>query len=152
LTSWRQVTGWFITHCGYNSAVESLSAGVPLYVSCSVSGNLSNEHCRICWDFAADQPVVALTLSSHLNAAYQLFEVRTGPHGLKPIHRTGKAPEGTVEAVRKEITDVLEKMRGADGAAKRANAEKIREELARTQQEGGRAYQGLMSLVADLSA
>ncbi|EIN06307.1 UDP-Glycosyltransferase/glycogen phosphorylase [Punctularia strigosozonata HHB-11173 SS5] len=131
------VTGWFITHCGQNSASESLAAGVPL----------------IAWDFAADQPVTALGLTV-LGVAYQLFEVRAPPHGLKPIHRLGtdKHLTGTVDAVRTEITELLTKMKGDDGAEKRRNARRVRAELEASMAEGGRARGEMHRLIADLAA
>ncbi|EIN06280.1 UDP-Glycosyltransferase/glycogen phosphorylase [Punctularia strigosozonata HHB-11173 SS5] len=127
-------TGWFLTHAGYNSAMEGMSSGIPM----------------ICWDFSADQPLVAATLSSVLDVAYQLFEVRTGPEGLRPIYRTGKAPEGTIEAVRRELAEVLDKMRGEDGARKRENVKMIQQELTATVREGGRARQAFVQLLDDL--
>jgi hypothetical protein len=69
---------------------------------------------------------------------------------MKPLHRTGTAPEGTLEAVRREITDILDKMRGQDGATKRANAEKIRDALVATTQEGGQGRNALIRLLDDL--
>jgi hypothetical protein len=104
---------------------------------------------RICWDFIGDQPIVAATLSANLHVAYQLVEVRTGKQGMKPLYRTGKAPEGTLEAVRREIIDVLDKMGGQDGATKRAGAEKIRDALIATTQEGGQGRKALISLLDD---
>ncbi|KAL5522564.1 hypothetical protein ACEPAG_8581 [Sanghuangporus baumii] len=105
----HKVCGWMLTHAGQNSITEALSAGVPM----------------ICWPFDADQPVNAVYIASVLNAGYELFEVRTDA-GLRPIHRLGdRKPEGTVEAVRREFTDILEKMKGEDGAVKRANARKL---------------------------
>ena len=39
----------------------------------------------------------------------------------------GCAPESTVEAVRREFTEALEKAKGEDGRNKRDNAEKLRQ-------------------------
>ncbi|EIN06267.1 UDP-Glycosyltransferase/glycogen phosphorylase [Punctularia strigosozonata HHB-11173 SS5] len=130
----HKAIGWFLTHSGQNSVIESLSAGVPM----------------ICWDFFGDQPVNAVVLSVNLNVAYQLLEVRSGPYARKPIYRTGKAPEGTPEALRREFVDILEKAKGADGDAKRAKAERIRDELFATTREGGQARQALVHLLDDL--
>ena len=68
---------------------------------------VSQFHCRICWPFLGDQPYIALHASANLNVAYELFEVRSGP-GRGPVHRLGRAPEGTVDAVRRRL-------RGVDG-------------------------------------
>ncbi|EIN06282.1 hypothetical protein PUNSTDRAFT_106519 [Punctularia strigosozonata HHB-11173 SS5] len=112
-------TGWLLTHAGYNSAMEGLSSGIlMLFIQTLNRGN---------------QPVVAATLSSTLDVAYQLFE-----DGLRPIHRTGKAPESTVDAVRREFAEVLDKMRGEDGTKKRQNVKRIQQELIATVREGGR--------------
>lgn len=103
-------TGWFVTHAGFNSVVESIYAGVPM----------------ICWPFAAEQPLNAIQLTENLGVAYELLEVRTGD-GLRPIYRTGKAPAGTLDAVRAEAAAVLDKAFGADGEAKRAKVRELRE-------------------------
>lgn len=124
-----QATGWFVTHGGFNSIVESVYAGVPMYVRLDPSRctiKLSSSHHRICWPFSADQPLNTVHLTENLDVAYELLEVRTGD-GLKPVYRTGKAPIGTLEAVRAEAAAVLEKAFGGDGDRKRANIRKIRE-------------------------
>jgi hypothetical protein len=109
-------------------------------------------HRRICWDFAADQPVIATYLSRSLNVAYHLLEVRTGANATRPASRTGKVPEGSISAVKREVSSVVEMMRGEDGATKRQNVEKIRDALAQTTQDGGYAYQSLVKLLDDLHA
>ena len=102
------MTSWFLTHCGFNGVVESISAGVPM----------------ICWPFGAEQPVNALHITHNLDVAYELFEVRSG-HGLKPLHRTAAAPIATEESLRAEANEVLERAFGEDGARKRANVAKL---------------------------
>ncbi|KAL5480863.1 hypothetical protein ACEPAI_9803 [Sanghuangporus weigelae] len=105
----HKACGWMLTHAGQNSITEALSAGVPM----------------ICWPFDADQPVNAVYIAFVLNVGYELFEVRTDA-GLRPVHRLGdRKPEGTVEAVKREFSETLEKMKGEDGAVKRANARKL---------------------------
>ena len=106
---------------------------------------------RICWPFAADQPTNAARLSSVLYVAYELFEVRTGENGLKPIRRLGRAPVGTIEAVREEAHTVLDKAFGADGAGKRANAQALAREAAKAWDEEGPARRDLRRFVATLT-
>ena len=106
---------------------------------------------RICWPFIADQPTNAARLSCLLDVAYELFEVRTGESGLKPIHRLGRAPVGTIEAVREEAHTVLDKAFGADGARKRANAQALAREAAKAWDEEGPARRDLRRFVATLT-
>ncbi|KAL7281208.1 hypothetical protein ACG7TL_004516 [Trametes sanguinea] len=105
-------TGWFVTHGGHNSVLESLSAGIP----------------QIFWPHEADQPVNAAHLTENLDAAYELIEVRTGL-GLKPIFRNGRTPAGTLDAVQAEARDVLTRAFGDEGAEKRARLLKLREAI-----------------------
>ena len=106
---------------------------------------------RICWPYDADQPTNATRLSSVLDVAYELFEVRTEPYGLKPIHRLGRAPIGTIEAVRDEAHTVLTNAFGEDGARKRGNMKKLQEAVLSSWNEDGRARRDLRRLIATLS-
>ena len=83
--------------------------------------------------------------------AYELFEVRTGENGLKPIYRLGRAPVGTSDAVRDEARSVLEKAFGEDGARKSANMKKLQGEVLRTWDEDGPAKKDLKRFIATLS-
>ncbi|KZT07197.1 glycosyltransferase family 1 protein [Laetiporus sulphureus 93-53] len=103
---------WFITHGGQSSVIESISEGIPM----------------ICWPFAFDQPLNAAHITVNLDIGYELFQIRNGP-GLGLVHRLGKAPEGSVEAVRTEAQDVLTRAFGEDGARKRANVLKLKHRM-----------------------
>ncbi|KAL5529835.1 hypothetical protein ACEPAF_6092 [Sanghuangporus sanghuang] len=130
----HKACGWFVTHCGHNSVMESLSEGVPL----------------ICWPFDADQPTNAANIVSVHGAGYELFEVRTG-QGLLPIHRLGdNVPIGTLDAVRQEAVDVLTKARGKDGEIKREKAQWFMEQFAKSWTEGGQAWIDMKKLVDGL--
>ncbi|CAL1707824.1 unnamed protein product [Somion occarium] len=126
--------GWFVTHAGLNSTLEAISLGVPM----------------ICWPFNADQPTMAAQLCETHGIAYELFEVGTEPWGLKELHRTGKAPTGTLDAVREEARFVLDKAFGEDGASKRANMKPLQDAVSKTWEQGGPARRDLERLVASL--
>ncbi|KAI5116763.1 hypothetical protein M0805_004980 [Coniferiporia weirii] len=126
----HKATGWFVSHCGHNSVNESLAEGVPL----------------ICWPTMADQPQNAAQLT-RLNVSYELFEVRTGTYGLRPVHRLGRAPVGTLEALREETRDVMARAFGADGREKRRNAERIRDEISGSWKEDGYCWKEIRGLL-----
>ena len=115
-----------------------------IFITCAQKHSTSPK--RICWPFDADQPVNAANLTVVHNVAYELFEVRTG-HGLRPIHRLGdRAPEGSLEAVRREAREVLTKARGEDGAVKRANAQKLSKAIINTWKEDGICWQEMRKI------
>ncbi|KAI0371040.1 UDP-Glycosyltransferase/glycogen phosphorylase [Pilatotrama ljubarskyi] len=116
------VTGWFLSHGGQNSVIESVAAGVPL----------------ILWPFGGDQPVNAIHISEQLQVGYELIEVRTG-HGLHPIYRNGRKPAGTIDVLKSEAREVLTKAYGQDGAEKRERLQKLTESVLREWEEGGAA-------------
>lgn len=106
---------------------------------------------RICWPILLDQALVAAHLSLTLKVAYQVYEVRNGEHGLKPLHRFKTHPEeareltGSMEAVREEFTAVLAKMRSEDGELKRKTAKEIGENMEKEWDEGGAGFEVLKS-------
>jgi len=125
-------TAWFVTHCGHNSVMEAIGLGVPL----------------ICWPFHSDQAPGAAHLTTNLDVAYELFEVRTGTSGLKPIHRLdNKAPVGTLESLRVEAIDVLDKAFGDDGIKKRANVKRLQEKILKSWSNGGSSRRDMEALV-----
>ena len=102
---------------------------------------------RVCWPFAADQPMNAARLVHILDVAFELVEVRTGAASSKPIFATGQTPVSTLAAFEAELDDTLEAMYGAVGARKRANARKVREGLAGAWREDGEARRALERLL-----
>lgn len=130
----HKACGWFLTHCGHNSVTESLLAGIPM----------------ICWPFDGDQPFNAANVCGTHDAGYELLEVRLG-NGLRPIHRLGdKCPEGTVDAVRREMSEVLDMARGEDGLVKRQNAQRLGELFSETWSASGPGWVVLKDLVKSL--
>ncbi|KAJ3855119.1 hypothetical protein EV368DRAFT_62701 [Lentinula lateritia] len=119
----HEVTGWFITHGGWNSIQESFEHKVPL----------------IFWPMGADQPVNAAVLSLSHNAAFELIEVRSGENGTKPLLRfegTDYQPTFTVEAVKAEVEGLLAKLKGDEGRIVRSNFENLGEQMWRSWDEG----------------
>ncbi|KAJ7648514.1 hypothetical protein B0H17DRAFT_1148018 [Mycena rosella] len=95
----HSAVGWFLTHGGFNSISESLSQGIPLIV----------------WPTNAEQPINAALISSGANpVAFELVQVRTGPH-LGPSLRGSKTITGTVEDASAEFNATFAVARGPEG-------------------------------------
>ncbi|CDO77372.1 hypothetical protein BN946_scf184787.g21 [Trametes cinnabarina] len=127
-------TGWCLTHGGHNTVLECIHFGIPMMI----------------WPITADQPVNAVHLSYNAKMAYELIEVRNGV-GAGVIHRTGKAPLGTIDAVRDELRSVLARAFGEDGAAKRQRVLRLREVLAGAWAENGVARREVGEFLDDVT-
>lgn len=92
----------------------------------------------------------ALHLTHNLNVGYELLEVRTG-HGLKPLHRSGKAPVGSIESVKEEASEILSNAFGPDGDEKRANILKLQEEINAAWGEHGASRKELAAFLDSLA-
>ena len=126
--------------------MEAVCAGVPMYadpISHHYSPSVTIR--RIFWRFTFDQPLNAIHLTS-LGVAYELFNGRTGP-GLRPIHRLGKAPVGTLKAVREEAQEVLRAAFGEDGQCKRARLQALRQAVRDARLARGSSSREIKALV-----
>ena len=104
---------------------------------------------RILWPIAADQPVNAVHLADTLDVAYELIEVGHGS-GLGKIYRTGRTPIGTVDAVKAELREVLDRAFGEDGARKRENLVALRKTLQTAWAEDGDARRDVEAFLDDI--
>ncbi len=86
-----------------------------------------------------DQPLIANEFSRHYHVAWELYQVRRGP-GVGRKTSTGVVVEGTEEAMKRELRDVFEKMRGREGEELRSNVRELRETVSRTRREGGKSH------------
>ncbi|KAI0631464.1 UDP-Glycosyltransferase/glycogen phosphorylase [Trametes polyzona] len=127
-------TGWFLSHGGHNGVTESICAGVPF----------------ILWPFNGDQPLNAVHISEQLKIGYELIEIRTGEAGLHPIYRNGRKPVGTLDALKKEAREVLEKAYGPDGEEKRKKLAPLTEALNSQWEEGGAALRDVRAFLESL--
>jgi len=115
--------------------MEAIGEGVPM----------------ICWPFQGDQPTNAAHVVD-IGVAYELFEIRGGAPGLKTIYRTGKAPEGTVDSLRREAAEVLDKAFGEDGEQKRAKMQLLRADVMQGWTENGPAKRAVETFLDSLQA
>ncbi|KAI9064122.1 glycosyltransferase family 1 protein [Trametes sanguinea] len=132
--------GWCLSHAGHNTVFECIDANVPMHEFTPFS---------ILWPIDADQPPNAIQLADDLGIAYELIEVRNGA-GLGPIHRTGRKPDGSIEAVQAEIRDVLGRAFGPDGEEKRMRLDALRTKLRAAWAEGGAARKDMETFLDSL--
>ncbi|KAJ3782241.1 hypothetical protein GGU10DRAFT_389982 [Lentinula aff. detonsa] len=102
------VTGWFLTHGGWNSVQEAFTHRVP----------------TIFWPFHADQPYNAMRLLA-LKAGFELIEVRTGPIGARIPYKCKELPAFTPASAKAEIMGLIEKLKAQEGFIVRQNFEAV---------------------------
>jgi hypothetical protein len=96
------------------------------------------------WPFASDQPANAAILSVQHEAAFELLSVRESHGARQPLRLEGKtAVDFSVDGVRKETRELLQKIKGPEGERVRANADKLGSELEKSWKEGGEAREQL---------
>ena len=104
---------------------------------------------RILWPFGGDQPQNAVHIADQLQIGYELLEVRSGD-GLKPIYRTGYTPKGTIDAIKAEVREVLQKAFGEDGARKRQKLAEITTAVNSQWAEGGASRRDIIRFLDSL--
>ena len=97
--------------------------------------------CRIFFPLIGDQPVAAAHVTENLHAGFELFQVRSGEEGLKPLYRNGLTPAGSREAVGIEVRHIIDQCRSEKGQEIRSNAEKLKVKFAKAWEEDGAARQ-----------
>ncbi|KAI9070271.1 glycosyltransferase family 1 protein [Trametes sanguinea] len=130
-----QAMGWCLSHGGHNTVLECIHSGIPMII----------------WPITVDQAPNAVHLTYNVDMAYELMEVRNGV-GAGPLHRTGKAPLGTLDAVRDELRDVLVRAFGEDGVAKRQRLLGLRDTLEKAWTEEGVARREVGNFLDDAMA
>ena len=98
-----------------------------------------------------DQPVNAVHVTENLHAGFELFQVRSGEEGLKPLHRNGLTPTGTREAVGIEVRQTIDLCRGEKGQEIRSNAEKLKVKFSKAWDEDGAARQEILKFLQKYS-
>ncbi|XAR71459.1 Scopoletin glucosyltransferase [Bertholletia excelsa] len=118
--------GGFMSHCGWNSVLESISVGVPM----------------LAWPMIAEQS---------LNAKYVVDGLEAGismPHNKKSFNNSEKVEGVSREVVCKAVKELME---GERGKKARERAQALGRLSRRAIQEGGSSYRALGDLIDELS-
>ncbi|KAL2926575.1 Scopoletin glucosyltransferase [Bienertia sinuspersici] len=120
----HEAIGAFVTHCGWNSTLEAISAGVPM----------------VTWPIFAEQ---------FYNEKLVTHILKTGiPVGAKKWNRTPSIEEMVKkEAIEKALREI---MVGDEAKERRSRAKKLKEMAQKAVEEGGSSYSALSALINEL--
>lgn len=91
----------------------------------------------------------AAYISLKHKVGYELLEIRI-EHALRPAYR-GDHPTGTLEAIEKEIRDVIAKVFGPDGEEKRKNIRSLRDRRSALWEDGGASKEAFLKFIRENS-
>ncbi|GMH02860.1 hypothetical protein Nepgr_004699 [Nepenthes gracilis] len=118
-------TGGFVTHCGWNSIMEGISAGLPM----------------VTWPFFADQSYNEIFVTQILKTGVAV--------GAKQWREAASvSPVVKREAVEKAVRQI---MVGEEAEEMRNRARKLKEMARRAVEEAGSSYSDLSALIQELS-
>ncbi|PRQ22995.1 putative flavonol 3-O-glucosyltransferase [Rosa chinensis] len=121
----HEAVGAFLTHCGWNSILEGVSAGVPM----------------ITWPVFADQFYNEKLVTQILGIAVAVGSQKSADGGVKSEASVKR------EAIKKAVTEIMEGDE-ADGMRRKAFA--LGETARRAVEEGGSSFSDLTALIEEL--
>lgn len=121
--------GGFLTHCGWNSTLEGVSAGVPM----------------ITWPMFAEQFYNEKVLVQVLRIGVRV--------GVEVTVHWGKEDKAAVLIKREDVKKAIEELmdEGEEGKERRKRARALGEMAKREVEEGGSSYLNVTSLIQDIS-
>ncbi|THG03105.1 hypothetical protein TEA_002911 [Camellia sinensis var. sinensis] len=128
LILWHRAVGAFLTHCGWNSTLEGMCAGVPM----------------LTWPMFAEQ-----FLNEKLVVQVLDIGISVGAQGVRPLFEEDKCKE-LVE--REAIKDAVEKVMGEriHGEERRKRARVLGDMAKKAIEEGGSSYLNTRLLIQDV--
>ncbi|WVQ84178.1 hypothetical protein IAT38_006325 [Cryptococcus sp. DSM 104549] len=125
----HEATGFFVTHCGSNSAAEAIMTETPI----------------VAMPFAGDQGQYASLLVDNLKVGLELKQVKTFANPSFTKLYDGTTIVGTEEAIVAEMKDVWSRMRGKEGEEMRERMSGVKGVLKKSW-DGGRSRADMLDL------
>ncbi|WVQ68570.1 uncharacterized protein L199_006779 [Kwoniella botswanensis] len=125
----HDATGYFLSHCGSNSTAEAMLAELPM----------------VCMPFAADQGEFTSMLSEIYKVAIDLKQVKTFSKPEFNKLYDGTVIVGTEEAIRAELKETWDKIRGLEGRDMRQRMKELKATVKKSW-ESGKSKKDMLAL------